>query len=79
MFYEPKSVTLCDVCEGEDCGRKCNELSDGVNASSTPLYNLFLIVMASIFTFHFARVNYWEGVMIVELLRHTAAIMASFF
>ncbi|XP_015930765.2 CD109 antigen isoform X2 [Parasteatoda tepidariorum] len=58
MFYEPKSVTLCEVCEGEDCGSKCNELTDGVNASSTPIYNLFLIALAAMFTFQIARANY---------------------
>ena len=28
MFYEPRVATLCDICEGEDCGNTCTSRRD---------------------------------------------------
>nr|CAD7195115.1 unnamed protein product [Timema douglasi] len=28
VFYEPRVSTLCDICEGEDCGNVCSTSSD---------------------------------------------------
>ncbi|GBM39099.1 CD109 antigen [Araneus ventricosus] len=46
MFYEPKAISLCNVCEGQDCGSGCNELPDGVNSSPSLLYNMCAILMS---------------------------------
>ncbi|GIY59393.1 CD109 antigen [Caerostris extrusa] len=46
MFYEPKVVNLCNICEGQDCGNGCNELSDGVNSSPSLIYNMYAIVIS---------------------------------
>ncbi|GIY91023.1 CD109 antigen [Caerostris darwini] len=46
MFYEPKVVNLCNICEGQDCGSGCNELSDGVNSSPSLIYNMYAIVIS---------------------------------
>lgn len=39
MFYQIQEGKLCDICEGEDCGNKCNSLnhSSSVFHSSSPL------------------------------------------
>lgn len=37
VFYEPKTATLCDICEGEDCGDVCVKqanVSEQINENS---------------------------------------------
>ena len=51
VFYEPKMTTLCDICEGEQCGDVCSIKSgkreDGtlpsVSSSSTTLVDFTLL------------------------------------
>ncbi|GLG95490.1 uncharacterized protein GBIM_02438 [Gryllus bimaculatus] len=35
MFYEPQKATLCDICEGEDCGDVCSSRPKPRNQDST--------------------------------------------
>jgi CD109 antigen len=36
LFYEPLQATMCDACEGEDCGAGCNSIStDGKNGPNS--------------------------------------------
>ncbi|KAG8196513.1 hypothetical protein JTE90_012327 [Oedothorax gibbosus] len=55
MFYEPKLVSLCNLCEGSDCGSGCNELSDGIGGSSTITHNILIIALAAAFTLYISR------------------------
>ena len=47
MFYEPRVIEVCSLCEGKDCPDSCNSVI-GVSSSSTVLYSAALIAFASI-------------------------------
>lgn len=36
MFYEAPTATLCDICEGSDCGDKCTVKAEEQRSSTGP-------------------------------------------
>jgi len=47
MFYEPRVVDVCSMCEGKDCPDTCNN-TNGVSSSSSVMFSAVLIAFASI-------------------------------
>ncbi|XP_054723322.1 CD109 antigen-like [Uloborus diversus] len=55
MFYEPKAITLCKLCEGQDCGNACNELSGGISSGNSVLCSAFSLATALFLVMGFYR------------------------
>ncbi|XP_046483767.1 CD109 antigen isoform X3 [Neodiprion pinetum] len=64
VFYEPQKATLCDICDGEDCGNVCvgvldnqkNE-NDGSRGSACTMYHLSS--PALLFVIMFAKSSFY--------------------
>lgn len=63
-FYEPRTATLCDICEDEDCSKKCssqrvssfgNQRGDPISSAPTNFASSLLTVFVSIVISFFAK------------------------
>lgn len=46
MFYEPREVTVCKMCEGEDCSDVCNSVTDGKGAGNAVSAKLLVLAFS---------------------------------
>ena len=71
MFYEPKVATLCDICEGEDCGTTCSEKSSSQSnqvkqsSDATKQQSLFGYMSIILAFFLQVRLLHWFVVVVM--------------
>lgn len=63
MFYEPKVVDVCSLCEGVDCPDTCNKVP-GVSSSTTSMYSVALITLATLAVSFFKSIH-WKDFYII--------------
>nr|BAK64112.1 thioester-containing protein [Hasarius adansoni] len=56
MFYEPRVVDVCSLCESTDCPDTCNKVP-GVSSSSIAMYSVALITFATIAVSFFKSIH----------------------